>query len=228
MLHVTRPGSPERLLLQESMEPQLYEAARSGDASFLEMIDGNSPLLSQGTPKRNTILHVSAEFERVGFFKEATRLCPSLFDKTNSKRETPLQVAAKVGCSELVDFAIDHARRAYADVESQEGHDGGLKKLLRMVNLEGDSALHLAVRNGHYSVVKSLVEADAGLLDCANCAGESPFYIATAKGYGVIAELILSHSETCFHGGTNGMTALHAAVYYQLNGNSCLITQPRY
>ncbi|KAI6694724.1 hypothetical protein NL676_022434 [Syzygium grande] len=207
------------------MEPQLYEAARSGDASFLEMI--NSPLLSQVTPKRNTILHVSAEFGRVGFFKEATRLCPSLFDKTNSKRETPLQVAAKAGCSELVDFVIDHARRAYADVESQGGHDGGLKKLLGMVNLEGDSALHLAVRNGHYSVVKSLVEADAGLLDCANCAGESPFYIATAKGHGVIAEMILSHSETCFHGGINGMTALHAAVYYQLNGTMKKLVKTR-
>ncbi|KAI3440838.1 ANK_REP_REGION domain-containing protein [Psidium guajava] len=209
------------------MDPQLYAAARSGDASFLERIEGNSTLLSQVTPKRNTILHVSAEFERVDFFKEATRLCPSLFDKTNSKQETPLQVAARVGCSELVDFIVDHARTAYPDLESQAGHDGGLQKLLRMVNLEGDNALHLSVRNGHYSAVKSLVEADAGLLDSANCAGESPFYIATAKGHGKIAELILGHSGSCLPGGTNGMTALHAALYYQLNGTMKKIVRKR-
>ncbi|KAF8016029.1 hypothetical protein BT93_H1551 [Corymbia citriodora subsp. variegata] len=200
------------------MDPLLYEAARSGDAAFLEGKDGRSTLLSQVTPKQNTILHVSAEFGRADFFREATRLCPWLFDRANSKQETPLQVAAKVGCSEVVDFAVDYARRAYEDLESQVGRDGGLKKLLGMVNSEGDSALHLAVRNGHYAVVKSLVEADAGLLDCANCAGESPFYIATAKEHGEIADLILGHSGSCLHVGTNGMTALHAALYYHLNG----------
>lgn len=200
------------------MDPDLYRAARSGDASFLEGMDGSSTLLSQVTPKQSTILHVAAEFGRADFFRAATRLCPSLFDRTNSKQETPLQVAAKVGCSQLVDFAVDHARRAYADLESQDGRDGGLRKLLRMVNLEGDNALHLAVRNGHCFVVKSLVEADAGLLDCVNCAGESPFYIATAKEHSKIAKLILRHSESCLSKGPNGMTALHAALYYQLNG----------
>lgn len=89
-----------------------------------------------------------------------------------------------------------------------------------MANRDGDNSLHCAVRNGHLQVAKLLVEADLELSDRVNNAEESPLYIATAKEFADIADLILSTSSSSLHGGTNGMTALHAALYYQLNGNS--------
>ncbi|KAK4760341.1 hypothetical protein SAY87_005234 [Trapa incisa] len=200
------------------MDPQLYEAARSGKLDLLLDIEKNITLLSQVTPKRNTILHVSAQFKQLEFFKMATRLSPpSLFDSPNSKGDTPLHVAAWAGCPDVVSFIIDKASGIYADIEDSQVKVGH-KKLLRMTNEDGDNPLHCAVRNGHFQVAKLLLEADPELSRQVNNAEESPLYIATAKEFPEIADLILSTSSSPFHGGTNGMTALHAAVYYQLYG----------
>ncbi|OWM71686.1 protein ACCELERATED CELL DEATH 6-like [Punica granatum] len=199
------------------MDPQLYEAARSGDLVLLERIEGNATLLSQVTPKKNTILHVSAEFKQREFFKEATCLSPrALFNSANSKGDTVLHVAARAGCSDVVSFIIEHSKVLHADIEN--GQVEGCKELLRLVNMDGDNALHCAVRNGHFEVAKALIEADPELSICVNGAEESPLYIAAAKEFADIADLILSTSSSSLHGGTNGMTALHAALYYQLNG----------
>lgn len=107
------------------MDPKLYEAARSGDIMLLDSIRDNTTLLTQLTPKKNTILHISAEFKQMSFFQKATcGICPSfLFNQPNIKGETPLHVASRVGCSELVAFIIDHSKVLYADVE--DGQIGG-------------------------------------------------------------------------------------------------------
>lgn len=103
------------------MDPQLYEAARSGNLDLLGTIEANMTLLSQVTPKKNTILHVSAEFKQFEFFKEATRLSPPpLFNYPNSKGDTPLHVAARAGCPDVVRFIIEHAKIHYVDIEDRQ------------------------------------------------------------------------------------------------------------
>lgn len=94
-------------------------------------------------------------------------------------------------------------------------------ELLRMVTVDGDNSLHCAARGGHLDVAKRLIQADSKLSDSVNNAAESPICIAAAKEFCDIVELILTTSPSSF-GGHNGMTALHAALYYQLNGNILL------
>ena len=102
------------------MDPKLYKAAMIGDLHFLESLneDDNSNFLCQVTPKKNTVLHVAAEFKQSEFVQAVTQRCPLLFHQANSNGDTPLHVAARAGYSEIVGFFISHPRTLQVDVES--------------------------------------------------------------------------------------------------------------
>lgn len=203
------------------MDPKLYEAATLGDVSYLRRIrDGdvllNHDFLLQKTPKDNNILHIAAEFKQIDFFRQVpNRYSPALFWAANKKGDTPLHVAARVGCAEIVEFLIGQAKALHfrgADMES--GHGKSHRKvLLRMTNLEMDTALHVAVRYGHHGVVVMLMEADPELCCLTNSAHESALFLAVRKGSVETALHLLKMSPVCpSFQGTNGVTALHAAV----------------
>ncbi|BFG28843.1 hypothetical protein CerSpe_151170 [Prunus speciosa] len=202
------------------MDPALYKAARSGDLGFLRTArDSNvsNSFLDQKTPKDNNILHVAAEFKQIDFVKNAPLDDQSpFFWATNKKGNTPLHVAARVGCHEVVKFLIEHAQRKLidpADQESGPADANAHKELLRKTNSQKDTALHVAVRNGHVGVVTLLVEADPQLCSFTNSANESPLFLAVRNGSVDIVLYILNESPILpsFHG-TNGVTALHMAV----------------
>ncbi|KAM1122701.1 hypothetical protein ACFX2I_004213 [Malus domestica] len=199
------------------MDPSLYKAATSGDIRFLR----SDRFLDQKTPKDNNIFHVAAEFKQADFFKNVPLdVQSSLFWATNKKGDTPLHVAAGVGCHEIVKFLIQHAKETQihgADQESGPADKDAHKELFRMTNLQKDTALHVAVRNDHGGVVMLLMEADPQLCCFTNGANESPLFLAVRSGSPSIAIYILNHSDPVlpsFHG-TNGVTALHAAVTHK-------------
>ncbi|XP_024198407.1 ankyrin repeat-containing protein At2g01680 [Rosa chinensis] len=199
------------------MDPYLYEAATGGDVSFLRRIrDGdvllNHDLLLQRTPKDNNILHIAVEFKHIEFFRQVpNHYSSSLFWAANKKGDTPLHVAARVGCVEIVEFLIDQAKAL--QIRGADEESCHRKPLLRMTNLEMDTALHVAVRYGHLGVVVLLMEADPELCCLTNRADESVLFLAAMKGSAEIALYLLNESPVCpCFRGTNGVTALHAAV----------------
>ncbi|PQQ13125.1 ankyrin repeat-containing protein [Prunus yedoensis var. nudiflora] len=211
------------------MDPSLYRAARSGDLGFLRTARDNN-ILDQKTPKDNNVLHVAAEFKQIDFFENAPLDDQSpLFWATNKKGNTPLHVAARVGCHEVVKFLIEHALRTLidpADQESGPADANAHKELLRKTNSQKDTALHVAVRNGHVGVVTLLVEADPQLCSFTNSANESPLFLAVRNGSANVVLYILNESPILpsFHG-TNGVTALHMAVTRKhLTGRSIVET----
>ncbi|KAK3433978.1 hypothetical protein EUGRSUZ_D01252 [Eucalyptus grandis] len=91
------------------------------------------------------------------------------------------------------------------------------KELLRRPNNNKDTSLHYALRGGHESVVKLLIEEDPQLCDIGNAVGEHPLYFVAHRRLSDIIEPILhASSSPCFHRGPKGLTALHAAVHYSL------------
>ncbi|XP_070677269.1 ankyrin repeat-containing protein At5g02620-like isoform X2 [Malus domestica] len=201
------------------MNPSLYEAAATGDVGFLEGL--LTADLSQKTPKENNILHIAAEFKQINFFKKVKKIPESpRFWATNKNGETPLHVAARVGCGEVVTFLIEHIKAEPMEVvdldPEKEPTDGeAYKKLLRMPNLEMDTALHVAVRYNHAGVAKILLSADPELCCSFYSTKESPLFLAVRAGSTSIADYILKktpdHESLSFQG-TNGVTALHAAA----------------
>ncbi|TQD82928.1 hypothetical protein C1H46_031527 [Malus baccata] len=201
------------------MDPSVYEAARSGDLGFLKKIrDGDLSinLLLQKTPKNNNILHLAAEFKQVDFFRGVPINNQSpLFWDINNKGDTPMHVAAKAGCDEVVELLINHATMLHtegADEESALAGCKAYKELLRIKNLIEDTGLHVAIKYGHLKVVVLLVEADPELCCFTNRANESPLFLATTKGFPRIARYMLEKFPTSSLNGINGVTALHAAI----------------
>ncbi|XP_050368894.1 ankyrin repeat-containing protein ITN1-like [Argentina anserina] len=198
-------------------DPSLYEAATSGDVGYLKRIrDGDDPidLLSQRTPKDSNILHIAAEFKQIEFCHQVCHddQYSQLSWLTNKKGDSPLHFAARVGCEEIVKLLIDRARKV--DEENGAAVAGDAQEgLLEIVNIQEDTAVHVATRCGHHGVVSLLMAADPKLCFMTNTANESPLFLSTRLEFSVIASSILSECRIIpSFLGTNGVTALHVAV----------------
>ncbi|KAJ0013781.1 hypothetical protein Pint_21259 [Pistacia integerrima] len=86
-------------------------------------------------------------------------------------------------------------------------------EMLKMTNKEENAALHEAVQCGSLEVVKVLTrEGDPEFSYSANSYGETPLYLAAARGSPEMVVAILGSCRAAAHGGPCGKTALHAAV----------------
>jgi ankyrin repeat protein len=166
------------------MNPQMYLVASTGDSSFFDRLTDSDSTLLQVTTEKNTVLHIAVQFKKYEVAKKIVSLSRCLAKQKNSKDNTPLHVAAKVGDPQMVRFLIDHAEDR--DVET------GARQLLHMVNLERDTALHVAVQYGNFEVVKELIKEDLELAKYENKAGESALFLAVDRELYDIASHILS------------------------------------
>ncbi|KAL3742755.1 hypothetical protein ACJRO7_018123 [Eucalyptus globulus] len=197
------------------MHPKMYETAKLGDFLFLTTIilENGEELFHQTTPKGNNILHVAAQYRQINFIRDLlqhpSRL--SLLQQGNYKGDTPLHVATKVGSREVVQVFTDQAKALLQPNE--------YKELIRRPNSYKDTSLHYAVRGGCKGVVELLIEEDPQLCDITNAADESPLYLAAhRKCSDVIEPILCASSSPSSHKGPKGLTALHAAVHFELPG----------
>ncbi|XP_031102849.1 ankyrin repeat-containing protein At5g02620-like [Ipomoea triloba] len=171
----------------------------------------------QVTPKGNTVLHVAALHgqkhfvERLLLDREDTY--PMLLAK-NHKNRTVLHCAAEKGHAEIVSVIINNVTKKA--VESGVG----VREMIQMTDIVGDTALHKAVRMGHVEVVKLLIQEDCEFEYPPNDAGETPIYIAAESNredpllekYGECLVEMVQRFEKPSYGGPLGRNALHAAV----------------
>ncbi|GMY30887.1 ankyrin repeat-containing protein At5g02620-like [Fagus crenata] len=198
------------------MDPVYYNAAKHGKIDVFRKI--KDPLERLLTPTRNTVLHVyltsliegRASSTTDPFVKEILTLCSSLLWQINTKRETPLHIAARHKHSSVVKVLIELAKAPYQDVENAKKVT---TEMLVMLNKENDTTLREAVRFNHLEVVKLLIQADAYCSYSDNEFGETPLYMAVERKS---QDLVFEILDNCFspaHGGPHGRTTLHAAVF---------------
>ncbi|XP_034684975.1 ankyrin repeat-containing protein At5g02620-like [Vitis riparia] len=191
------------------MDPKLYRAAADGDIHVLEGHDIRDKL----TPKKNTVLHVAAQFGQADFVEKILGLhsLSLLLQQPNKKGDTALHLAAREGHLTVVENLIEAAKRLQGrDLEGGAAADW--KEMLRLKNEVKDTALHEAVRNHHPEVVKLLIQEDPDFAYGANAEGNTPLYIAAEWGFGDLVQMILDKCSSPAHSGIKGRTALHAAV----------------
>ncbi|KDP26873.1 hypothetical protein JCGZ_18031 [Jatropha curcas] len=157
------------------MDPKLYLVVISGDQRFFENLRNTDSynLLQVTSGCQNSVLHIAAKCGELQMAEKIIPLHPSLLHQTNSKGDSPLHIASRLGRLQVTQFLINCAKLIEVEVE---------KELLRMQNLEKDTALHEAARNGHFEI----------------------FY--------KIACLILEVARTCSYGGRNSMNVLLVAI----------------
>ncbi|KAK3008590.1 hypothetical protein RJ639_014709, partial [Escallonia herrerae] len=196
------------------MDLILYRAAIEGKVDII--LQHRTNLEHQLTPNNNTVLHVAAMFGNTECANEILRYSPSLSCRVNIQDDTPLHIAARNGCSGIVEALVKCTT-------IDEERVGAGKEMLRMLNKENDTPLHEAVRNCHFDVVKLLVEEDRDFSCPANNAEETPLYLASEKGYDELVSLI---SKTCTepaYSGPDGRTALHGAAISNSKGSMAIL-----
>ncbi|KAJ0014576.1 hypothetical protein Pint_21263 [Pistacia integerrima] len=195
------------------MDPHLFKAAVEGN---IQPFRDNPQNLKQVTKLGDTILHVNIKYQNEAmasttFVDQILAICPPLLLQGNINGDIPLHVAAKCGHSAMVEILFHHSRAQPG--ASRSGGLNPLWKMLKMTNNEKNAALHEAVQYGSLKVVKFLTrEGDTGFSYSANSYGETPLYLAAARGSPAMVVAILESCRAAAHGGPGGKTALHAAV----------------
>ncbi|XP_010064416.2 protein ACCELERATED CELL DEATH 6-like [Eucalyptus grandis] len=195
------------------MDPRLYRYANSGDIhSLKEILDRDPSMLLMHTPQGNTALHVAARSGKTPVLAEIYSRCKSLLMEPNSEGDTPLHVASRAGQLSVAKFLVTEITSvSLSQLDIESGCNCGFE-MLRWGNRRNNTALHEAIRNGHSQVVRLLIKADSHLVLYENSSGESPLYLAARGGMKEIVDWILTSCPLSAHGGSNGQTALHAAV----------------
>ena len=97
----------------------------------------------------------------------------------------------------------------------------------------GESALHIAARQGHADVVEFLVDEMNADLECHTSSGDTPLIIAAEEGHGDVIDFLLSRDVDVTATTNAGKSALYVAceqgqidVIQMLVDGGCIVNQP--
>ena len=217
---VDAPADEDEDVEQERlMDSRIYMQATQGHVGdFIRILHSisfekklqQSIILCQVSHQNNTCLHIAVSFGHHELAKYIVGLCPDLIEKTNSKGDTALHIAARKKDLSFVKFAMDSCPSgsgASRDVENAE------HPLLRIVNKEGNTVLHEALINRckQEEVVEILIKADPQVAYDPNKEGKSPLYLAAEARYFHVVEAI-GKSKVEEHMNREAKPAVHGAI----------------
>ncbi|CAL4900894.1 unnamed protein product [Urochloa decumbens] len=202
------------------MKPRLLKAVATGDLNLLEQALGLKPsraTAEQGdlsclggvTAAGSSALHIAASRGHLELVRTLCAQAPALIRRRTNLGDTALICAARAGHADVADHLAERAL--------EENEDGN--PTLRATNSAGETAMHEAVRNGHFFVLEKLMARDSGLAEVVDGNGVSPLYLAVASNRADMVKLLIRESpdgvesSASFFSGPDGQTALHAAVY---------------
>ncbi|KAJ0082619.1 hypothetical protein Patl1_10461 [Pistacia atlantica] len=202
------------------IDPRMYEATFKGNIEPFKKT--NQHLNRLVTPIKDTIVDIyitspSPTPKSKEFVKEILEICPLLLLRRNANGDMPLHLAAKCGHVAIVEVLIELVESQGEELESGVG---AKQQMLTMKNNEGDTALHEAVQNNYIGVAEMLSKGDPEFSYSTNNFSETPLYIAAEGRSPNIVTKIIETCKSASHEGTDGKTALHAAVLSGALGNT--------
>ncbi|XP_044497315.1 ankyrin repeat-containing protein BDA1-like [Mangifera indica] len=172
----------------------LYEASMRGCVATLNTLIQNDPLILHKislTPFTETPLHISALLGHVEFTKAIVSQNPQLVTELDSFKRSPLHLAAAEGHREIVkellitnkevSMVADQEGRIPLHLAAMRGRVEVIQELISakpesiLVQLHGETALHLCVKHNHLDALKVLVASidDEEFLNSKNLEGNS-------------------------------------------------------
>ncbi|GAB4837276.1 hypothetical protein Ancab_039562 [Ancistrocladus abbreviatus] len=140
-----------------------------------------SPVKQQERSVEETELHVAAREGHDEIILQILRRNVELIANENSKGDLPLHEAARAGQLEVV-MTLTQFMTRYVKPELSIG----------MANKEGNTALHLAIQNGHEKVAWYLIRSLPETSQSLNAEGISPLYMAIEARFQDLVQYILS------------------------------------
>lgn len=148
--------------------------------------------------------------------EEILNMHESLLLKLDSRGETALHLAAREGNYNVVEALINKAKSLLVQPDHlQDTSSTVVQFLIRVANVESETALHAACRNNYNNVVELLVTEDPSHAHPQNMYDETPLYLASIRGDAQLIKTIFDNCESPTFGGPEGRTALHAAILDQ-------------
>ncbi|XP_074562533.1 uncharacterized protein LOC141819058 [Curcuma longa] len=233
------------------MDPELWRAATSGDANFIEeVVQRDKTRLLRVTIDGNSALHIAAKHGKEEIARKVSEAQPSLLTLSNKSGDTPLHLASAAGHPAIVTLLIhqhgqfrqragelcitvlglqpvcpSRVKNFLAQCWTSSGCAEGVR-MATIANSIGNTALHAATIGGHLSVVDLLLSTAPKLATMTNRAGVSALYMAAERGLPDIVQRILQvPAEAVSHKGPRDQMALHAAVLNRSVGISRLILE---
>lgn len=205
-----------------TMKHELLEAVVTGNTGLLTQVlglvgssetrdhRGDESCLKGITAEGSTPLHIAASHGHLQLVELICNQDKSLLKARNSLLDTPLICAARSGHVDVVGYLAEHAS---ANLEAEDD------PVLRARNLDGATAMHEAVRNGHAPVLEKLMSMDRGIAALVDARGLSPLYLAVVSNRADMVDILIGEAPDGVKSpasflGPDRQTALHAAVYF--------------
>lgn len=197
----------------------MFEAAQLGNVEELRHILVEDPLILHNVSlfSSNNPLHI-ASIGRSNFAKEIVRLRPELTKELNQDGFSPLHLASANGYIDIVRelLKIDNSlcrlegreRRTPLHSAAIKGRGDVISELIRAcgdcvedVTVQGETALHLAVKNCQFESIKVLVEwmremNKRFVLNMKDEKGNTVLHLATWRKQRQVVELLCSDGAT--------------------------------
>ncbi|KAG6499707.1 hypothetical protein ZIOFF_039498 [Zingiber officinale] len=137
------------------MDPELWKAATSGDATFIKRVIRTDKMrLGKVTIDGNSALHIAAKHGRMVLVMCICAKQPSLLTLPNKSGDTPLHLASAAGHRGIVKFFIHEHKQLR---QHHRPSSGGVEEDgMPMDNEIGNTARHAATIGGHVSVGERL------------------------------------------------------------------------
>ncbi|XWS54175.1 hypothetical protein CRYUN_Cryun10bG0067200 [Craigia yunnanensis] len=173
-----------------SMDPGLYTAAMEG--KILELVEAveKGPAdrqydvpasCIQVSPQKNTMLHIATSYRHHEIINLICKDLPFFIQEKNSKGDTALHIAARIGDQLLVHLIVNAIK------------DHSSEAILGDKNDDGNTALHEALLTNHEKVARILIDKNREVSYSVNKEGKSLLYLAAAAGYADIVRLIMEN-----------------------------------
>ncbi|KAL5736028.1 hypothetical protein ACOSQ2_030816 [Xanthoceras sorbifolium] len=197
------------------MDPDFLKAIRRGNRERIKRLAKEKPdLFTKRSPQGNTVLHIAARLGKWSVVYEILELYPTLVDERNNKGETPVHTAAAAGDNYVFNILIQPPKKEKnTETGTVEVTEKGTVEFLMMEDNEGNTPLHIAVRNGHFEVVRNILSIESSLVQKLNDAKKSPLSIAIeASLTGIAHHIINRYNHSLDYTVADLMTLLRTAM----------------
>ncbi|EOA23108.1 hypothetical protein CARUB_v10003901mg [Capsella rubella] len=163
------------------MNAEMFSTLSGGGKEWLEKLRSHgTPLACLKNDRGDSILHLAARWGHLELVKRIFSEYPCLLLEPNLKDQLPIHVASSAGHAAVVEALVATVTFVSAGISKEERKSLNTY-LLKDIN--GDTALNLALRRGYMKIASSLVNADHSASFLANKDRISPLYMAVEAGY---------------------------------------------
>lgn len=172
-------------------------------------------------------IHTAARCSNEDIVRKLVAMSPETAMVQNTSGETAAQSASHSGNTKVAKYLGDAMLLSAAHSGMEDSVELALRysseKSLSCLDAYGDSPAHLAARNGHLSVIQSLIDSSAFDIEDVSCqqndGGDTPLHLAAAGGHDTIIECLLQSSPDAYRVAVEtknsaGFAPVHLAARY--------------